>query len=228
MIKYASNIDIKKEINEILRIAGVQQVDESWTENNDLYNIFEDYRPYDILIAFENGEKNIWFPLIKPTEYKQALLEFMKMGELVRFPKDKVFKWLEIIMKNTCIIDSITALAGHTEWFPYDDCVGVYSELEDENMDFSTFSAFLQDKGFYDWCKLPDGSNAWSDYGLKPLWNILNEYNEGMTAEQILVLVNRCLDVYHQRGDLASAFIEGGSSSLTKISNESINYKLKK
>ena len=60
---------------------------------------------------------------------------------------------------------------------------------------------------------MPDGSPAWSDYGLKPLWNILDEYKEVMTIEQVLVLVNRCLDVYHQQGDLASAFIEWCSSS---------------
>ena len=198
-------------------------LNESWTDSYDLYDIYENYQPYDVLMEFENGEKNIWFPLIKPFEYKQALLEFMKMGELVRFPKDKVFKWLEIIMKNTCIIDAITSLAGHTQWFPYDDCRNVYGELEDAESDYYIFSEFLDERGFYDWCKLPDGSDAWSDYGLQPLWNILDEYQENMTAEQVLVLVNRCLDVTHQRGDLPSAFIEGGSSSLTKISNESVD-----
>ena len=228
LIISAKEIDYKKyidnQINEVLKNAGVQ-IEESWTDSYDLYDIYENYQPYNVLMEFENGEQNIWFPLIKPTEYKQALLEFMKMGELVRFPKDKVFKWLEIIMKNTCIIDAMTALAGHTAWFPYDDCRNVYGELEDESDDFVFFSTTLDRKGFYDWCKLPDGSDAWSDYGLQPLWDILDEYQENMTAEQVLVLVNRCLDVTHQRGDLPSAFIEGGSSSLTKISNESVELK---
>lgn len=223
----ALNNDIDNQINEVFKNAGIQ-IEESWTDSYDLYDIYENYQPYNVLMEYENGEQNIWFPLIKPSEYKQALLEFMKMGELVRFPKDKVFKWLEIIMKNTCIIDAITALAGHTQWFPYDDCRNVYGELEDESDDFVFFSTTLERKGFYDWCKLPDGSDAWSDYGLQPLWNILNEYQENMSAEQVLVLVNRCLDVYHQRGDLASAFIEGGSSSLTKISNESVERKISK
>lgn len=211
-----------KEINEVLRIAGVQRLNESWTDSNNLYNIYENYTPYNVLVAFKEGEKNIWFPLIKPTEYKQALLEFMKMGELVRFPKDKVFKWLEIIMKNTCILSSNTFLAGHEMYFPFDDIIDAYPEAENLEQDYYVFSKFLEDKGFYNWCKLPDGSPAWSDYGLKPLWNILDEYKEDMTIEQVLVLVNRCLDVYHQQGDLASAFIEGGSSSLTKISNECV------
>ena len=225
LIISAKEINYKQEMNEVLKNAGIQ-IEESWTDSYDLYDIYENYQPYNVLMEYENGEQNIWFPLIKPSEYKQALLEFMKMGELVRFPKDKVFKWLEIIMKNTCIIQSITALAGHTQWFPYDDCRNVYGELEDVESDYEIFSKFLDERGFYDWCKLPDGSDAWSDYGLQPLGNILNEYQENMTAEQVLVLVNRCLDVTHQRGDLPSAFIEGGSSSLTKISNESVERKI--
>ena len=225
LIISAKEINYKQEMNEVLKNAGIQ-IEESWSDSYDLYDIYENYQPYNVLMEFENGEKNIWFPLIKPSEYKQALLEFMKMGELVRFPKDKVFKWLEIIMKNTCIIDAITALAGHTQWFPYSDCSDVYNELEDAETDYYIFSEFLDKRGFYDWCKLPDGSDAWSDFGLQPLWNIINEYQENMTAEQVLVLVNRCLDVTHQRGDLPSAFIEGGSSSLTKISNESVERKI--
>jgi hypothetical protein len=34
------------------------------------------------------------------------------------------------------------------------------------------------------------------------------------------VLVNRALDAYHQRGDLASIFIVGGSKTLSTISEE--------
>ena len=210
---------------DILRNSNIK-LNESWTDSYELYDIYENYQPRNVLSAFEyDSNKNIWFPLIKPTEYKKALMEFMKMNEFIHFPKDKVFKWLEIIMKNTCILNSMTALAGHESWFPFDDCIDVYPELEDEKLDFSTFATFLEEKGFYDWCKLPDGSDAWSDYGIEPIMKIIDEYNDQMTAEQILVLVNRCLDVWHHRGDLASAFIEGGSASLTKISNECVQNK---
>lgn len=231
LIKSVRNIDKQDNyndtINEVLRIAGVTQINESWTDDSDLYDIYEDYQPYNILEKFEyNKNENIWFPLIKPTEYKQALTEFMKMGEIVRFPENKIKKWIEIIFKNTMILDSMTALARHTQWFPYEECRNAYPELENVSEDdFSIFSEFLDKKGFYDWCKLPDGSDAWSDYGISPLLKILDEYQPNMSASQMLVLVNRCLDVWHQRGDLASAFIEGGSQSLTQISNECLNVK---
>lgn len=230
LIKSVRNIDKQDNyndtINEVLRIAGVTQINESWTDDFDLYDIYENCQPYNILEKFEyNKNENIWFPLIKPTEYKQALTEFMKMGEIVRFPENKIKKWIEIIFKNTMILDSMTALAGHTQWFPFEDCRTAYPELEDVSDDFHIFSKFLEDKGFYDWCKLPDGSDAWSDYGISPLLKIFDEYQPNMSASQMLVLVNRCLDVWHQRGDLASAFIEGGSQSLTQISNECLNIK---
>ena len=73
--------------------------------------------------------------------------------------------------------------------------------------------------GLYDWMKLPDGSDAWSDYGLEPIYKQLKEYDSSMPPEKVIVLINKVLDVYHQRGDLASAFIEGGRSTLSQISN---------
>ena len=84
---------------------------------------------------------------------------------------------------------------------------------------------FLDEIGLYDWMSMPDGSDAWSDFGIEPLFKIIGEYDEDSTPEQTLVLVNRALDVYHQRGDMASIFIQGGSKALSKISE---NIKRKK
>jgi hypothetical protein len=41
-----------------------------------------------------------------------------------------------------------------------------------------------------------------------------------MSPEEVLVLINKCLDIAHCRGDLASMFIQGGSSVLSQISEE--------
>ena len=79
----------------------------------------------------------------------------------------------------------------------------------------------LLDKiGLYDWMKMPDGSDAFSDFGIEPLLRILKEYNEDLPLEKVLVLVNKALDIYHQRGDMASIFIQGGSNILSKIAEE--------
>lgn len=79
---------------------------------------------------------------------------------------------------------------------------------------------FLDEIGLYDWMILPDGSDAWSDFGIEPIMEIINEYNSNSTPEQTLVIINKILDVYHQRGDLSSMFIQGGSKVLSNISRE--------
>lgn len=84
--------------------------------------------------------------------------------------------------------------------------------------------SLLDDIGLYDWMMMPDGSDAWSDFGIDPLYEIIDEYNSELPPEKVLVIVNRCLDVYHQRGDLSSIFIRGGKNSLNRIS-ESIKKK---
>ena len=76
----------------------------------------------------------------------------------------------------------------------------------------------LDDIGLYEWMVMPDGSDAWSDYGLEPLMEIINEYNSDLSPEKVIVIVNKALDVYHQRGDMASIFVEGGTKALSKIS----------
>jgi hypothetical protein len=72
-----------------------------------------------------------------------------------------------------------------------------------------------------DWAEAPDGSQAISDYGLEPLFEIINEYDSNMPPESVLSLINRALDITHVRGDMASMFIYGGKESLRKITMES-------
>lgn len=200
-------------------------------DRDEIDDISFEYKPYNVLCMIRDDE-NLWTPLIEPSVYKQALTEFIKYGQFMHFPAEKyIDDWWRIIIKNTRIIESITELAGHTQWFPTEDVEDFFGEeaeeyiknkgLEDESS-YKQYSSLLDDKGYYDKMVLPDGSNAWSDYGLRPLYKIINEYDEWMTPEEVLVLINRALDVIHQRGDLASAFIKGGSNTLSKITNEGL------
>jgi hypothetical protein len=79
---------------------------------------------------------------------------------------------------------------------------------------------FLDLIGFYDWMIMPDGSDAFSDFGIEPLERVLSEYDENLPPEKVLVMVNKALDVYHMRGDMASIFVVGGSKSLDRIAEE--------
>jgi hypothetical protein len=86
---------------------------------------------------------------------------------------------------------------------------------------------FLGIIGFYDWMMMPDGSDAFSDYGIEPLERVLSEYDEELPPEKVLVIVNKALDVYHQRGDMASIFVTGGSRALSRIAEHTQRPKKK-
>ena len=114
--------------------------------------------------------------------------------------------------------------------------IGGFDYFGKMSIDYKTYKIFwivnvfdfLYKIGLTDeWMQMPDGSDAFSDYGIKPLEEVLNDYSENLPPEKVLVLVNRALDVFHQRGDMASIFIQGGSDSLSRIA-ESVKHNSRK
>ena len=57
-----------------------------------------------------------------------------------------------------------------------------------------------------------------SDYGLRPLEELLVELLRASTPEEKLLLIDRMLNVVHQRSDIADWFVEGGSHALGQLS----------
>ena len=81
---------------------------------------------------------------------------------------------------------------------------------------------FLRTRGFFEALKrgAPQESGLYfSVSGIDDLKKVLDQYNPSMTPEEVLVLVNRALDVTHDRGSLAEAFIQGGTEALDAISH---------
>jgi hypothetical protein len=199
---------------------------ESNDERHPCLDYIEEYDAYYVLSEFFYGkkERQDWGVLINPDMYIKALRELSRFGELTNstFPSKYVYQWMGIIMKNTAILYANTELAGHSSAFPGYDVADFAERIDGITIsdDYDEGSEWLEKKGLYDWMKMPDGSDGWSDYGLDPLWDIINEYDENLPPKEVLVLVNRALDIGHQRGDLASIFIQGGSKTLTKISEE--------
>ena len=192
------------------------------------YDYLFDYSAYNIFMAFLDNE-NIWNPLINPLMYKKALLEFTKYGRFINFPTKYIYQWMGIIMKNTAILHNCTEICGHSRFFPTDDFVDVffqgdydawenYKKEQGEDNDYYVAWDFLEEKGFDDWNKLPDGSDALSDFGIEPIENLIHEYHENLEPEKVIVLINKILDIIHCRGDLASMFIVGGRQTLSQIS----------
>jgi hypothetical protein len=76
----------------------------------------------------------------------------------------------------------------------------------------------MEDK-FGDYATDPKSGHLYiSDYGLKPLQELVEELYKQKTPEQRLVTVDKMLNVVHMRSDLASWFVEGGSSALSSLS----------
>ena len=194
----------------------------------DLEDVFEEKTHFELLNDFsldkKHGIKQKQWNLIPAQQYHTLLKRYMESPIIARIPYNVVNNWfLNIIVPNAIDINNITDFAGHSGYFPSED-VSDYFGVDIEG--YGDGCEYLDSIGFYDWCVLPDGSDAWSDYGLKPLFDIINLYNPNMEAGEILILINRCLDVVHQRGDLSSAFIEGGKHSCDYISNSVNENKL--
>ena len=204
-----------------------RQITENAYDEHPYYNYMEEYDAYYVLSEFFNNPngKEDWGVLINPEMYAKALRELSRFGKLTNstFPSKYVYQWIGIIMKNTAILNVNTELAGHTQnGFPIDEVVDIAENNFGVNLEptYDACSEWLEEQGLYDWMQMPDGSDAWSDYGIEPLWNVIKDYDESLPPEKVLVLVNRALDVYHQRGDMASIFIQGGSQALSRIAEE--------
>lgn len=219
--------------NELLKFENVLH------ENYDsYYDALYEYGINYVLNSFlENPQgKQNWLPLINPSMYHKALEEFTKFGKIVKFPSKYIYQWMGIIMRNTAQLRANTILSGHDSYFPYEefsDFLDSYFdnedwEIKDNNVCYIDKNGeqqiiniynFCDKIGLYDWMIAPDGSEAISDYGLNPIEKLISEYDENQTPEEVLVLINKILDVYHCRGDLASLFVNGGTKALTQVSN---------
>lgn len=193
-------------------------------EENGVYEVLNDF-------LFRTTDKQQWTPLIQPDMYKKALSEFIRFGKFVHFPVKYIYQWIGIIMNNTAKLRANTELAGHDSFFPIDelkdvmeqhpdkfaDAIKKYGNINDEKY-YENAYEILDYIGLYDWMNMPDGSDAWSDFGLPSLEKVIAEYKEGMTPEETIVIINKALDCAHPRGDLSSIFIVGGSRTLSAIS----------
>lgn len=189
---------------------------------HDFYSLMIDVT-YDIFESIKNKEK-IHFQLIKPLEYKRALEEYMKYGQFIRFPENKIYDWKDLVLRNVAMLNSLTEIHGHSSNFPYDEFYDVFDNLK------------IPKKHQYDWSYIYDildrkykiddyvpffsnGQPVLSDYGLEPLLKLSDQLIRQSKPEDIIITINKMMNVVHQRSDLSELFIEGGQESHYMISN---------
>lgn len=178
--------------------------------NLDIYDFYETIREQesDIIREYANGNTVMSWSVVPFARLKKIWQDYSKFG----FVRDErgMQQIVEKMLTNLARLLAATDFSGHSQVSPsemYNEEINYEEENEITNDDL--FSDYRYG-GFFD---TPYGT-AYSDYGLKPLSELGVQLINATTAEQQLLLVDRMLNVVHQRGDLASLFVEGGTNSL--------------
>ena len=127
---------------------------------------------------------------------------------------------LDQLIENAQRLRFNNEISGHEQFYPDE-------ELYDINEDYPDMSVKAQDKlreKISDWTNTPEGDWRISDYGLPKIQDYLLQALDAKTAEEKLVAIDKALNVVHQRSDLASWFIAGGSKTLSSISGEGMKF----
>ena len=209
---------VKKAINKLLN----EQYDDFYDSpiGKAYENVYGSTILWEFLDDKKNGIPHKQWDLIPAEQYQNLLNRYMQWGDNARIPNGLMDEWIQLIANNLVTLEYMTAFAGHASYFPQDDFEDVFGEEYQGQYNYEDLSEFLENIGYYDWAILPDGSDAISDFGIQPIGKILEELSPTSTPEEKLLIINRCLDVIHCRGDLASTFIQGGRSTCSRISGQ--------
>ena len=118
----------------------------------------------------------------------------------------------DICINNYLKLYVNSVLMGHTPLSSYD-----FAEIFiPEEWDEEKFEEFLED---FEWFAI-DNKGNWriSDYGLDKILNYVLKLIMENDNSKKLVWIDFILNVAHQRSDLASWFVEGGSITLSELS----------
>jgi len=203
-----------------------------YTDAEDYYYEYDNLFREILGLMVSKSNQPIRLRKINPNMYQKALNDFMKFGKITYYPTKYIDAWKNIIIENFMYLDVITMFFGHTNHFDLDvfnDTVFNTDETGESVNDWSDAMEYIENN---DYDKILDnilprfsnGHDLISDYGLEPLRKIVTELIESNDHNKNIVLINKALDVSHQRSDLSELFIEGGEASLNRISgvNESI------
>ncbi|MFW6272390.1 MAG: hypothetical protein ACOC2U_01255 [bacterium] len=193
---------IKEEIYKYLTENEHDDIDWDLYEMMDdvLHDVISDYKD-----ALEKGGGKQPWKVVPFPRLKKIWEDYIRHG-VVRDTKglDMIEK---IFTENVLKLKANNELSGREPYFP--DEIENYDLTEDDfwGNDNFDFGDFIGDKT--------------SDYGLNPLLNLVDKLRKTNDYEKKLPILDKMLNVVHMNSDLASLFIQGGSSSLNKISGYS-------
>jgi hypothetical protein len=188
---------------EVIKYLKESDEDMDW----DLYEKLDDVKREILSNFFSDRERGVTeqpWKVIPFARLKKIWEDFMTMG-VVRDTRG--LEMIEdIVQDNILKLYVNTELVGHTS--------------SDPKYDFEEYNYTEQDmEQFYDYIdKFSD--YAFSDFGGRRLGltTLLAKLRKARTAEEKIPIIDQILNVVHQRSDLASWFVEGGSSALAQLS----------
>ena len=145
---------------------------------------------------------------------KRQWEEYMKWGKVLPRYEKSIEHIEKIFTENILKVTINTELAGHERTDPKEEWMEFFDGMEQEEKERM---AEYMDEYFGDWI-LDGGQWRISDYGLKPLHKLLVQLRKEMDPSKKLPILDKMLNVVHQRSDIASWFVEGGSSALSQLS----------
>jgi hypothetical protein len=153
------------------------------------------------------GRGRVRWNTVSASLLKRVWFQFGKYGRINENHLDKI---ADQILTNIARLDASTGMMGHTQ-------IDVRQELSDSGIEFT-------DKEWNEWMgdyfTNAEGSWLLSDFGLNPLHKIYVLIFNADTPEEKLYACDKALNVVHQRNDLASLFVEGGSATLNAIASQ--------
>ena len=150
------------------------------------------------------GHRQSW-DVASASRTKKIWADYAKMG-FVRDEKG-IDKIAGQIITNIQKINANNILSGHTEEDPVEHAQNLLDKKIPENY-FNKIDDFIT-----------DDKGAWriSDYAIKELNDNALQLQQAKTSEQKLAIIDKVLNIVHQRSDLASWFIEGGTKTLNDL-----------
>jgi hypothetical protein len=144
--------------------------------------------------------------------------EYMKYG-FVKPNYEPVIEQIEkVFTENTFKIRANTVLAGHSQEDPKNNWKDYLQGTNYDNDELDNYVEYL-DYHFGDFITENHGQLRISDYGLPKLERLIFELRKVHDASKKLPILDKMLNVVHQRSDIAAWFIEGGTDSLNKLSD---------
>ena len=164
-----------------------------------------------VLSAYVNRGENIRYnnPVIPKHRLKKIWSDFAAMGFVPKYHERAIWDIKEKILNAIARLNFLTEVQGHSP----SDPIHIVEHLEYDNR----ITPEEINDGFGDFFTDERGQWLLSDFGLPQLMDLYPEIYTENDPESLLYLIDKVLNIVHQRSDLAAFFIEGGVDSLNEI-----------